>query len=138
MNFELHENFLNKDFIIDLPLCKVLLEDEFHYPWIFLIPRRPRIARIMDLQKADQLQLLNELDLAQNVLWKLFDLNQLNVAAIGNKTPQLHLHIIGRKHNDPAWPSTVWEHPIRLPYSLEQKKTIIQILQSAFQQAKFE
>lgn len=132
MSFELHPNLLKKDFIADLPLCRVLLEDESHYPWIFLIPRRPNISRIMDLEEKDQLQLTKELEIAQNVLWKSFDLTQLNVAAIGNKTPQLHIHVIGRKSSDPAWPNTVWDHPVRLPYTLHQKEAIIQLLQHQF------
>ena len=132
MEFELHPNLLKKDFIIDLPLCKVLLEDESHYPWIFLVPRRPHISRIIDLQPEDQLQLLKELNSAQNILWEFFDLTQLNVAAIGNKTPQLHVHVIGRRDTDPAWPHTVWDHPIRLPYAPEDKKVMIRLLQSAF------
>lgn len=133
MSFELHPNLLEKDFIIDLPLCRVLLENESHYPWIFLVPRRHQISRLMDLQQIDQLQLIKELDQAQKILWGLFDLAQLNVAAIGNKTPQLHIHIIGRKLGDPAWPNTVWDHPVKLPYAKEGKAAMIALLQSAFE-----
>lgn len=133
MVFELHPNFASKYFIADLPLCRVLLEDEFHYPWILLIPRRPKLERIMDLEQADQLQLLKELDLSQKVLWNAFDLTQLNVAAIGNKTPQLHIHVIGRKLMDPAWPNTVWDHPVRLSYTPQQKESMIQLLRLGFQ-----
>lgn len=132
MNFELHPNLLNKDFVVDLPLCRVLLENESHYPWILLIPRRHGISRIIDLEQNDQLQLLMELDLSQKVLWNNFKLTQLNVAAIGNKTPQLHVHVIGRRSNDPAWPITVWDHPERLPYPPKQKEEVIQLLRSAF------
>lgn len=132
MHFELHPNLSKKDFIIDLPLCKVLLENESRYPWIFLVPRRANVSRIIDLQQNDQLQLLKELDRAQNILWKSFELTQLNVAAIGNKTPQLHIHVIGRKLGDPAWPNTVWDHSQKLSYTLEQKETMITLLQSAF------
>jgi diadenosine tetraphosphate (Ap4A) HIT family hydrolase len=134
MNFELHPNLSEKFFIIDLPLCKVLLEDESNYPWIFLVPRRYNVSRIIDLKEIDQLQLLKELDQAQNILWKLFNLTQLNVAAIGNKTPQLHIHIVGRKSSDPAWPHTVWDHPKKLPYTTEEKQAIIHLLQSAFKE----
>ncbi|MBA2727379.1 MAG: HIT domain-containing protein [Parachlamydiaceae bacterium] len=134
MNFELHPNFSDKYFIVDLPLCRVLLEDNSHYPWIFLIPRIPNAERIMDLHKNDQLLLMNELDLAQNIIWKLFDLTQLNVAAIGNKTPQLHIHVIGRKINDPAWPNTVWDHSLKHIYSKTQREGVISLLQSAFNQ----
>lgn len=133
MNFELHPNLASKHFISDLPLCRAMLEDESSYPWILLIPRRPRIARMMDLQKNDQLQLLAELDLTQKILWEMFDLTQLNVAAIGNKTPQLHIHIIGRQSDDPAWPNTVWDHPERAPYTNEKRENIIKLLRSAFE-----
>lgn len=132
MTFELHSNLIKKDFIIDLPLNRVLLEDESYYPWILLVPRRYNIMRIMDLNQIDQLQLLKELDIAQHILWNLFELNQLNVAAIGNKTPQLHIHIIGRTDRDPAWPNTVWDHPKRQVYPREQKEALIYRLQSAF------
>lgn len=132
MGFELHPNFSNKYFIVDLPLCRVLLEDEFHYPWILLVPRRSKLERIMDLEQVDQLQLLKELDLSQRVLWNSFDLTQLNVAAIGNKTPQLHIHVIGRKSMDPAWPNTVWDDPERLPYTSQQKESMISLLRLAF------
>jgi diadenosine tetraphosphate (Ap4A) HIT family hydrolase len=133
MNFELHPNLARKIFIHDLPLCRVLLEDEKHYPWLFLVPRHPQISRLMDLTLADQLQLMKELQFAQEVLWKEFHPIQLNVAAIGNKTPQLHVHVIARYQHDPAWPNTVWDHPVRSPYSLEQKEQIIQKLKAKFE-----
>src|SRR5437764_1175026 len=100
MTFELHPNLLKKIFLTDLPLCRVLLEDEKHYPWLFLVPRRPNISRIMDLSSEDQLQLIKELDLVQRIMWEEFQPTQLNVAAIGNKTPQLHIHVIARYADD--------------------------------------
>lgn len=132
MKFELHPNLTSKIFIGDLPLCRVLLEDEAHYPWIFLVPRRPNISRIIDLSNEDQLLLYQELDLAQRVVWNGFTPTQINVAAIGNKTPQLHIHIVGRFFNDPAWPGTVWDHPARTRYSVEHKEHVMQILHDLF------
>lgn len=113
MTFELHPNFSEKIFIRDFPLCRVLMEDDQHYPWFFLVPRIPGASRIMDLKAEDQLQLLKELDFLQKIVWSEFHPHQLNVAAIGNKTPQLHVHVIGRYEDDPAWPGTVWDHPVR-------------------------
>jgi diadenosine tetraphosphate (Ap4A) HIT family hydrolase len=130
MIFNLHPNLAKKIFIADFPLCRLLLEDEKHYLWFFLVPRRENISRIMDLTDSDQLQLIKELDYLQKMMWKEFDLNQLNVAAIGNKTPQLHVHVIGRNVNDPAWPNTVWDHPVRSPYDEREKDSMIQRLQS--------
>jgi diadenosine tetraphosphate (Ap4A) HIT family hydrolase len=133
VEFELHPNFSSKIFIADLPLCKVLLENDRHYPWLMLIPRRPTIAKIMDLSPEDQLLFLRELDIAQNIIWHEFQPTQINVAALGNKTPQLHVHIIARFKNDPAWPATVWDHPVREKYSPEGLIEMREILQKCFQ-----
>lgn len=136
-NFELHPNLAQKIYIHDLPLCRVLLEDECHYPWLFLVPRQPNIRRIIDLSLTDQLQLMKELQYTQEILWEEFQPTQLNVAAIGNKTPQLHVHVIARYSHDPAWPNTVWDHPIRAPYSLEQKNNLIHQLKMKFHSKTF-
>ncbi|MBN9376857.1 MAG: hypothetical protein BGO14_01660 [Chlamydiales bacterium 38-26] len=132
MGFELHPNLSKKILIGDLALCRVLLENDSHYPWIFLVPRRPAISKMMDLSLSDQLQLMKELDLSQKIMWSLFKPTQINVAAIGNKTPQLHIHVIARYTEDPAWPGTVWDHPIRNPYTAEQKDIIVNQLTDAF------
>jgi diadenosine tetraphosphate (Ap4A) HIT family hydrolase len=128
MTFVLHPNLAKKIFITDLPLCRVLLEDEMHYPWLFLVPRHCNISRIIDLSSIDQLQLVKELDFVQRVMWEEFQPTQLNVAAIGNKTPQLHVHVIARYTSDPAWPNTVWDHPVRSQYNEEQKILRVQRL----------
>lgn len=132
MNFELHQNLANKAFITDLPLCRVLFEDNALYPWIFLVPRRKKISKIMDLTTLDQLILLNELDLAQKVMWQHFKPTQLNVAAIGNKTPQLHIHIIARHADDQAWPDVVWGQAQKQPYNTEEKSNLISSLKKLF------
>jgi diadenosine tetraphosphate (Ap4A) HIT family hydrolase len=113
MIFELHPNLSEKIFIRDLPLCRLLMEDDKHYPWFFLVPRVAGVSRIMDLSRNDQLQLLKELDFVQKAVWQAFHPHQINVAAIGNKTPQLHVHVIARYEDDPAWPGTVWDHSVR-------------------------
>ncbi len=128
--FGMHPNFSTKLEVIDLPLCRVLLENERHTPWLMLVPRRPNISRMMDLEKADLLQLMEELDLAQKILWELFQPTQLNVAAIGNKTPQLHVHVIARFESDPAWPNTVWDHPVRARYSEEESAKLLATLKA--------
>ncbi len=124
MDFELHPNLQLKPFICDLALSRVLLQDESHYPWIFLVPRR-RALRIIDLPQEEQALLMQELDLAQRIIWNEFSPTQINVAAIGNKTPQLHVHVIGRYEKDPAWPDTVWDHPIKSPYTPYEKEKVI-------------
>lgn len=132
MEFVLHSNLEKKLFVVDLPLCRVLLEDNQFYPWLFLVPRRPNASRMIDLSEPDQLQLLRELDFTQKMMWDEFQPTQLNVAAIGNKTPQLHVHVIARYDNDPAWPNTVWDHPKRMPYNEELKASRVVRLRHLF------
>lgn len=114
MTFSLHSNLNQKIFVTDLPLCRLLMEDDAYYPWFFLVPRVPGVSRMMDLEEKDKLQLMKELDFLQKIVMQEFQPHQINVAAIGNKTPQLHIHVIARYENDPAWPATVWDHPVRL------------------------
>lgn len=133
MDFVLHPNLEKKIYITDFPLCRVLLEDERNYPWLLLVPRQPQLSRIMDLSTSDQLQLLKELDFVQKKMWKEFLPTQLNVAAIGNKTPQLHIHVIARYDNDPAWPNTVWDHMKRSKYDEERKILRIKRLKYLFE-----
>jgi len=135
MIFTLHSNLVKKIFITDLPLCRVLLEDEKNYPWLFLVPRQINTSRIIDLSVTDQLQLMKELDFVQRVMWEEFKPAQLNVAAIGNKTPQLHIHVIARYINDPAWPNTVWDHSIRSHYDENKKRSITQRLKLLLSEA---
>ncbi len=136
MTFELHPNFSKKIFLFNLPLCIVLQEDEKHYPWFILVPRIPNTSRLIDLSEKDQMQLYREMDFIQRKVWEEAKPTQLNVAAIGNKTPQLHVHIIARFDYDPAWPNTVWDHPIRSKYNEEEKYSVSEHWQAIFSQSE--
>ena len=107
--FFLLPQFATKLHVCDLSLSRVLLNDTV-LPWIFLVPMRQNIVQINELIEADQLQLIREISLVSNTMQKLFPCDRLNIAAIGNKTPQLHIHIICRTQNDPYWPETVWQY----------------------------
>ena len=107
MAFELIEAFRTKAHIIDLKLCKVLMEDKI-FPWILLIPMRENVLQMNQLSEEDSLQLMKEINFASNIMESLFPTDRLNVAAIGNKSPQLHIHIICRTKGDSLWPETVW------------------------------
>ncbi len=128
MEFELHPNLQKKIFLKDLALCTMLLEDNKHYPWIILVPKRAHKRHLIDLSPDDQTQLLCELNFVQKLLLEKFQPKQINVAAIGNKTPQLHIHVIARFENDPAWPGCVWDHKDKMPYSQKEKESIIKKL----------
>lgn len=78
------------------------------FPWLLLIPRRADIRQMNHLNESDRVQLMDEITLASNIMEKLFKTDVLNVAAIGIKTEQLHIHIISRNKDDALWPEVVW------------------------------
>jgi diadenosine tetraphosphate (Ap4A) HIT family hydrolase len=92
----------------DLPLTRVLLTNDANYPWLILVPRLPDLVEITDLDANEQNQLMNEIDAAARTLKNITECEKLNIAALGNQVPQLHVHIIGRRHSDAAWPKPVW------------------------------
>lgn len=92
----------------DLPLSTVRLMNERSWPWLILVPRRPGLIEIIDLDPADRLTLIEEIARAAEALRQLYRPDKLNVAALGNVVPQLHVHIIARFRSDLAWPRPVW------------------------------
>jgi len=98
-------------------LCHLLLMNDCNYPWFILVPDRLNIREIYQLEAKDRAQLLDESCLLSEYLMNEFSGDKLNVAALGNLVPQLHLHHVVRYESDCAWPTPVWgKHPAR-PYS---------------------
>src|SRR5262245_5431888 len=107
--FSLHER-LRAD-TIELtrwPLSVVLLMNVRHWPWLVLVPRRPDIREIHELREADQHALTAEIVRASRAVTGLVKPHKINIAALGNVVPQLHVHVIARFTDDAAWPKAVW------------------------------
>jgi diadenosine tetraphosphate (Ap4A) HIT family hydrolase len=100
----------------DAPLCRHLLSRDANYPWLLLVPRRRGAVEIIDLDTADQAQLMVEMADAARALKALTACDKLNIAAIGNVVAQLHVHVIARKRDDAAWPKPVWNAVPPLDY----------------------
>lgn len=94
------------------PLCHALLMNDSRYPWLILVPARANMRDMHDLDPADQALLMAEIDRASRVLIDLHGPDKINVGALGNMVPQLHIHVIARFRTDDAWPGPVWgAHP---------------------------
>ena len=101
----------------DLPLCQARLQDDARYPWIVLIPRVEAARELEDLSPGDLARLTGEILAAGRAVRALgMAVDKLNVGALGNVTPQLHVHVIGRRVGDSAWPGPVWGHSAAEPY----------------------
>jgi len=116
--FKLHE-FLQRDAIelVDLPLSTLLLMNDSNYPWFVLVPRVDNIQDIYQLDWQQQQQFLNESSMLSEILMQLYQGTKMNVAALGNICPQLHVHHIVRFADDIAWPKPVWGEVAMKPYT---------------------
>lgn len=99
------------------PLSHLLLMRDANYPWFILVPDREDVTEIHHLAEADRLQLLHESCSLSVALETAFHPDKLNVAAIGNLVPQLHIHHVVRYRDDVAWPAPVWGRLPPKPYS---------------------
>jgi diadenosine tetraphosphate (Ap4A) HIT family hydrolase len=116
----------------DLPLCTALLNDDANYPWLILVPRRADMVEIVDLGDDDRVQLMREIALASRALKAVTACHKLNVAALGNAVPQLHVHVIARQIDDDAWPNPVWGRAPRKPYEAAARDRLIVELRNKF------
>jgi len=109
MPFTLHPTLARDTVeVTRLPLCRVLLMNDRRFPWLVLVPDREDVREIVDLPPADRAVLIEEIAQASGVLRRLYGPDKLNVGALGNIVPQLHVHVIARFTADPAWPGPVW------------------------------
>lgn len=116
--------------VTDLPLSAVRLMNDATYPWLILVPRREGAVEIVDLGPQDRVQLMEEIAQVSGVLRAMTRCDKLNVAALGNMVPQLHVHVIGRFAGDPAWPGPVWGKAPAQPYAEAPREGFIAALRA--------
>lgn len=112
----------------DLPLSRVLVIKDAHYPWLLLVPRRSEVTEIIDLDEVAQAQLMAEIARVGRALKEVTKCDKLNVAALGNVVPQLHVHLIARRSTDAAWPRPVWGVMPPLAHDPEELQLFISAL----------
>ena len=109
MAFTLHPQLAADCLVLaDLPLSRLLLMNESRYPWFILVPRRADLREIHHLPQTEQRQFWHESAWLSTRIEQQFSPDKLNIAALGNMVPQLHIHHIARFQDDAAWPAPVW------------------------------
>ncbi len=121
MTFTLHPRLVaDTEPITDWPLSRLLLMNDRRFAWIILVPRRADLFDMTDLDQATRLTLMDEIGRVSGNLkqWAKSHggCDRINVAAIGNMVPQLHIHVVARHRADAAWPGVVWGAGQTLPY----------------------
>lgn len=112
----------------DLPLSRLLLSKDATYPWLILAPRRAGAVEIIDLDHDDRARLMTEIARASEVLKGITGCGKLNVAALGNQVPQLHVHVIARRESDAAWPNPVWGAAPAREYDAAELESFIEAI----------
>ena len=124
--FALHPQLAQDSVAIgELRLCRLLLNRDANYPWLLLVPRQVDVTEIIDLDAGARSQLMAEIADVSHALSELTQCDKLNVAALGNMVPQLHVHIIARRKSDVAWPRPVWGVAPAIAYGDNEMKTLI-------------
>ena len=129
---EIHERLLQDCLVVGrFQLCHLLLVRDANYPWFILVPDRDDMSEIYQLDAADQQQLTRESAGLAAVLANRFHADKINIAAIGNLVPQLHVHHVVRYRTDVAWPAPVWGAAPAIPYTKEALADVINTLRGA-------
>ena len=109
MAFTLHEKLAaDCEWLGDLALCRLLLMRDDRFPWTILVPRLEDLRDFHDLPRQHALALFDDIETVSRALIDIFAADKINVAALGNQVPQLHVHVIARHVGDVAWPGPVW------------------------------
>ena len=115
----------------DLPLSRVLLMNDANYPWLILVPRRPNLVELIDLDDSGQATLMIEIARAARTLKAITACDKLNVAALGNTVRQLHVHVIARRNDDPDGARPVWGTVAARPYAATERERLAGALRDA-------
>ena len=108
----------------DLRLSRARLMNDARFPWLILVPRRPDLRELIDLAPAERSILMEEIAATSAALKEATGAEKLNVGALGNRVPQLHVHVVARFAGDAAWPGPVWGHGASVPYAAGAAKAL--------------
>lgn len=130
MGFSIHLKLKTDTFNLgSFQLCEVLLMNDSRFPWIILVPKIPDLRDFHEIPSRHRDVLFQEIERASEAIQKHRQVDKMNVAALGNQVPQLHIHVIGRHKTDEAWPNPVWGHGTPIPYASTSKSNVIQSFQ---------
>lgn len=136
MPFTLHPTLAQDTVeVTRLPLCRVLLMKDRRFPWVTLVPEREAVREIHELSGEDRARLIEEVAMVGEAMKRLYEADKLNVGALGNVVPQLHVHVVARFANDAAWPGPVWGSGAAFPYGERELRETREQLERAIRQA---
>jgi len=109
--------------------CRLLLMNDARYPWLILVPEITGVTELHELSRDTFTQVTQAIADISKSLQSMTGAPKMNIAALGNQVPMLHIHIIARRSDDAAWPGPVWGHGDPVPYSEHAGQTLLTALQ---------
>lgn len=113
MSFALHPQLVQDFHVLGCcgksPVLHLLLRRNAVLPWFLLVPETT-VQELYELPQPLRRELESRGDVLARFVKSHFNSDKINVAAIGNIVPQLHLHVIGRRRDDCCWPQPAWGH----------------------------
>lgn len=129
--FELHPALERDSVLVGyFTLCQLRLMNDSQFPWFVLVPQRNNVTEIYQLAEEDRQQLMAESCLLAETIHDAFAPDKLNVAAIGNKVTQLHIHHVARFAEDSCWPEPIWGKKVPVIYEESELAGILQKIRS--------
>ncbi len=126
MKFELHPQLASDCFEVGkLRINRLLMMNDSRFLWTILVPELPELKDLHDLPRDHHTDLFDDIDQVSRVIQRMADADKINVAALGNQVPQLHVHVIARTLNDAAWPAPVWGLGKAVPYAADESKAVL-------------
>jgi len=131
-SFSLHPQLAADTFLVtDLRLCRVLLMNDAQYPWLIAVPRVPGLTELDELTPPETTVFMAESRQLLAALRSLYTPDKLNIAALGNMVPQLHIHHVARFKTDAAWPRPIWGVHPAVAYTEAERDTQLARLRAA-------
>lgn len=122
--FHIDDRLINDCHVLgQLGRSHILLMDNAEIPWFILVPET-QANEIYQLKQAQQLELLEQINQFSAYMKQHYQIDKLNIGAIGNIVNQLHVHIVGRRHSDSAWPGVIWGVKPKSTYTLQEVEAI--------------
>ena len=140
--FALHPAFTaTSEPLAELKLCHARLHLDARWPWIVLIPRKVGVRELEHLSAPSRAQIMEEIVLAGAAVRAIGaalgrPVDKLNVGQLGNITPQLHVHVLGRRPDDAAWPGPVWGHGEATAYTTAGLQRALEAAQGPLEAVK--
>ncbi|KTC84827.1 HIT domain-containing protein [Legionella brunensis] len=130
MSFEVDSRIQTSSFwLADWPLSSVYLKNEAHFPWAILVPRIENVQEVYQLTKVNRGELMNEISRLSEIMDDFFQPDKLNIGALGNIVPQLHIHVVARFKHDTLWPHSIWQPDLMTKaYNAEFAAELVQTL----------